>query len=196
MPVEVVPGEAATVEVVAEQPMSVTVGVTTVPRSATVGIQSSEPGPMGPEGPPGGSLVTGYWSYVLATTPPPLAGQIRTAPATAPVVGAVYTVYLSGIDRDGFLWTGSGIHVGDTLRLRGSSGAEQVLRITAMVLVTGAVDYLDLTTEVLESTGNIAKNADVRVDLIMQPGNPVMVVTQAEYDAIPVYDPEMVYVVV
>ena len=134
--------------------------------NAPVGL----PGPQGPPGPPGldgedgapgGTMVSAYWTYALATTPPPAAGQVRTTPDN-PIVGSPYTIFLSETDRDGVVWSGT-INPGDNVRLRGTNGASQVCIVDSLVDAGG---YAEIETTLDSFSGLLAKNTDIRVDLI------------------------------
>ena len=142
------------------------------PQVPTISIaaQTGLPGPPGPPGPagadgadgaPGGTMVTGYWDYSPIAAPPPAPGQVRTAPEP-PIVGDAYTIYLSETDRDGHIWTGDVIP-GDSIRLRGSNGASQSCTIQSFVYAGG---YAVIETLLDSALGILAKNTDIRVDLI------------------------------
>lgn len=186
--------------------------------------------------PPGGAILTGWWQYDLATTPPPAVGRIRTSPDPA-VVGDPYTAYLSTTDNDGLQYiTGGGANPGDELRLRGTNGAVQHCTVTSFeITVPGPSGYATVQTTLISVSGQIAKNARVEVALIRAPDPgpqgpqgppgpagvdgatgppgtvgaqgpqgpqgppgdpaPMVLMTQAEYDALAVKDPATVYVV-
>jgi hypothetical protein len=131
-------------------------------------MQALAKGPTGPEGPPGGSVLSGWWSYSTSATPPPAAGQVRTSPDPG-VVGQPYTIYLSSIDRDGLMYTGDSFAVGNAVKLRGSAGAVQECVITGLSTVATGTPYLVAQATMTLMTGQIAKNADVRIDLIRPP---------------------------
>jgi hypothetical protein len=160
-------------------------------------------GPQGDAGPPGGAIITGWWDYGFQTTPPPAVGSLRTAPEP-PVIGSPYTVWISATDDDGLYWRAPDIKVGDTLRLRGTGGNIQTCQITAFAItVPGAGGYSTISTILKAATGSIVKNARVEAALIYEPppgppGPPGQwtQMTQAAYDALPVKDPNTLYVIV
>ena len=135
------------------------------------------PGPPGPQGPPGGTYTSGWWNYHLATTPPPAVGQIRTAPSPV-VVGSGATIYLSLTDGDGLAYTGTSVAPGDSIRLRDSSGHVQWFEVTSYEnTVPGATGYATVGATLLDSTGEIAKNARVEAALVKASERPVVVTT-------------------
>jgi len=129
-------------------------------------VEDALRGPQGPQGPPGGTSVDGWWDYSAFTTPPPAAGEIRTAPAVV-VLAQPMTIYLSATDDDGLIWQGSGLMPGDQLRLRGSQGAVQTCTVTAYALtVPGPDGYATISGTVSSLSGQIARNARVEVTLV------------------------------
>lgn len=150
-----------------DQPASTNEGAVWIDTGTLLLPGEGPPGPPGPPGPAGATPTFGWWNYHQATAPPPAAGQVRTAPEP-PAVGEPYTIWLSGQDRDGLDWfTGAaGAEPGDEIWLRGTGGAFQHCRVTA---VAAAAGYAVIDTILEAATGAIAKNADVRIDLFGQP---------------------------
>ena len=189
----------------------------TVPPPAIIEVTEKvgPPGPqgiqgeIGPQGPPGGAIITGWWQYNVSSSPPPSSGQVRTSP-DPPTVGSPYTVYLSASDDDGLVWSATTVTTGDTLRLRDTAGNTQVCEITDFTrTVPGANGYATVQTILKSATGTIQKNARVEVALVYEPppgpqgpqgiqGPPGVwtQMTQAAYDALPVKDPNTLYVII
>lgn len=133
-------------------------------------VEFGVPGLQGPEGPPGGALISGYWDYQFATSPPVSAGFIRTAPAVV-AVDQPMTIYLAARDDMGFYWNTGAMGPGSSIRLRGSGGAVQYATVTTFdITVPGPDGYATIGTILTSSTGQIAKNARVEVSLIQATG--------------------------
>lgn len=120
----------------------------------------------------GGVLASGWWDYNISVTPPPISGQVRTAPEP-PVVGSPYTIWLSARDNDGLYWENLslGMLPGDEIRLRGTAGAVQHCTVTSTQLtIPGNAGYATILTVLTAATGSIAKTARVEVALIRPQG--------------------------
>jgi hypothetical protein len=155
--IQAVVAPASTVHVVTEPPEIIVVG-------------SAILGPQGPQGPPGGTIISGNWDYGIATTAPPLPGQIRTAPDPT-VVGQPMTIYISATDDNGLYWQSNQVNAGDEIILRGSAGAVQRCEVTSFAItVPGSGGYATIQAIATSVQGQIAKNAVVEVSLVHPPG--------------------------
>lgn len=154
------------VEAVVE-PVSTIEVVTQPPEVFVVGAAGL--GPQGPEGPPGGTMVSSWWDYSPLTTPPPVAGQIRTAPDPT-VLNQPMTIYLSATDDTGLSWEAGNINPGDDVLLRGSLGAVQHCEVTSFeITAPGPTGYATIQGIATAVQGQIAKNAKVRVSIVRGP---------------------------
>lgn len=194
-----------------------TVAVVIDPPTVNV-VAAGAVGPKGPVGPAGGTTVDSWWDYALPTTPPPANGEIRTTPDPI-VAGQPMTIYLSSRDRDGLYWDSSILLPGDDLVMRGTGGALQRCTVTDDVAtVAGPNGYATIQGIATQVTGQIGKNKDIEVTFVRAPtpgpqGPPGAQgppgppgpqgaqatwtqLTQAQYDALPVKDPNMLYVIV
>lgn len=124
------------------------------------------PGPQGLQGPPGGAVLSGWWQYSSALTPPPATGQVRTTPD--PVVqGQQVTVYMHHTDDDGLVW-GHGIAgIGDRIVARGEHGGMLDMKIDTLTeSVVGPGGYSTFSGIATTVTGQPTKNARVNVSLV------------------------------
>jgi hypothetical protein len=110
-------------------------------------------------------IFSSWWDYSVQVAPPPANGQIRTAP-DPPVVGQTYTIYLSEEDRDGVIWAFDELMLDDQVWLRDTQGNKQVCIVTGIALPGAGLPFATVMTTMASSTGDIAKNSKVRIDLI------------------------------
>jgi hypothetical protein len=119
-------------------------------------------GLMGPEGSPGGSVLTDYWIWRAATTAP-ATGEIRRDASLRLMIHDVSTgaPFGAGIDRTPFL---SLLAVEDYVYLRTQTGARLIARVTAAP--TDLTTYWRLTVVTTASGGAFNDGDVVRVDLV------------------------------
>lgn len=126
-------------------------------------------GPPGPVGPPGGVVVDSWWTYALATAPPPKSGEIRTTPDPI-VANTPTTIYLSSKDKDGLFWDSSVLLPDDELILRGTGGNLQRFTVTSVTTTVPGVDgYATIQATPTQVTGQIVKNANVEITFVRPP---------------------------
>jgi hypothetical protein len=126
-----------------------------------VPINPGPQGEIGPQGPPGGAVLSGKWNYNDATTGPANTGQVRTN-----ISAGTGMMWLSNFDADGLSWSGVTVNPGDSFYIRDNSGNLWMLEV---VEITAQGEY---SVGVQSSTGDPPrKNEKVSVSLVRQAGD-------------------------
>jgi len=114
---------------------------------------------VGTPGPPGGSVLSGWWSYHTGTTGPAASGQIRSSGSG--VINDPITIWLNAIDKDGLDWSLVTVVPGDILYLRSASGETWRLDVDSVPGNT------QINCTLISSTANPPrKNESVQVSLV------------------------------
>lgn len=132
-------------------------------------VETPVPGIQGPPGPPGGVVLSGWWSYNDLETEPPLPGQVRTTPATV-AVDEQFTMFLHHTDDDGLDWSGTTVLADDRFLLRSETGESWYTTVVSSVV---NADYTAFTLS-LDTSSAQAPKKNTRVQVSLERSQPMV----------------------